>query len=356
MPVSVLEARHRPVASRADPAGTDSGALLLGGADVRLPALRYAAVAAALLLATEAHATFHLMQIEQAMGGANGNAANNPNGNTSVQAVQLRMRSLGENLVSNGRLYAWSADGLTKVLLCGPTSNVTTSAAGSHVLIATAGFAAATTPAITPDFIMTNRIPDSFLAAGSLTWEDRFETIYWRVSWGAYTGPTDGDIINDADGEFGPPVAGPLPSSSFQALHFNGAVNAQSTNNLADYSITAGDATWTNNKNQSATLSPLVGVPAPQGVALALGAPSPNPAHRTIAYSVELPTESAVRVRVIDPAGRVVRTLVDGTLPAGRHPLQWSATAGDATLHTGIYFLQLEAAGQRISRRFAIVE
>ncbi len=45
---------------------------------------------------------------------------------------------------------------------------------------------------------------------------------------------------NDADGNFGPPFAGALPSTSTSALRFNGAASAQSTNNAADYSVTAG--------------------------------------------------------------------------------------------------------------------
>jgi hypothetical protein len=49
-------------------------------------------------------------------------------------------------------------------------------------------------PRSRPDFILANRIPDSYLPAGSLTFEDDFGTIYWRLSWGGagYTGATTG--------------------------------------------------------------------------------------------------------------------------------------------------------------------
>ena len=45
-------------------------------------------------------------------------------------------------------------------------------------------------------------IPATYLAAGSLTFEDDFGTILWRLSWGgpAYTGPNTGALTNDADG------------------------------------------------------------------------------------------------------------------------------------------------------------
>src|SRR5206468_648785 len=97
-------------------------------------------------------------------------------------------------------------------------------------------------PVQTPNFTMTNLIPPSYLAAGSLTFEDDFGTIYWRLSWGGagYTGPGTLNITNDADGNANPPFAGALPSSSLQALKFNGAAGAPSTNNAADYSVTAG--------------------------------------------------------------------------------------------------------------------
>ena len=66
---------------------------------------------------------------------------------------------------------------------------------------------------------------------------------------------------NDADGNFAPPFAGALPSTSTSALHFNGVASAMSTNNAADYSVTAGAATFTNNAGDSTSL--IVGTPTP---------------------------------------------------------------------------------------------
>ena len=51
-----------------------------------------------------ANASFHLMQIEQVIGGVNGDR--------TIQGVQLRMRSIGQNLVSKG--LAHNYDGGTK--------------------------------------------------------------------------------------------------------------------------------------------------------------------------------------------------------------------------------------------------
>jgi hypothetical protein len=114
----------------------------------------------------------------------------------------------------------------------------------------------ASTFGVTPDFIMTNPIPASYLAAGKLTWESDAGSVLWSVAWGgaSYTGTNSGLTTNDADGNFNPPFAGALPSGSNQALFFTGAAGALSTNNAADYMITPGDAVFTNNAGASGTV------------------------------------------------------------------------------------------------------
>ena len=165
-----------------------------------------AVIAAALTpWATE---TFHFMQIEQVIGGVGGD--------TGAQAIQLRMRSFFQNAVSGARMWAHDAAGQNPVLLINFTTNVPVGVTGARVLIASASFADATNPAAQPDFVLTNTIPASYLAAGSITFENNLGTIvYWRLSWGggAYTGDTTGAITNDNDGDFGPPWPGPLPTA-----------------------------------------------------------------------------------------------------------------------------------------------
>ena len=214
--------------------------------------LQVLAVAAGccVLTADPAWASFHLMQIEQVIGGVNAD--------TSAQAIQLRMRSPGQNFVAGQRIIAVDAQGLNPVVLITIPGNVGNAAAGARVLLTTSAFTAMTDPATTPDFILTNAIPASYLPAGSITFEDNF-TAWWRLSWGGagYTGPTNGSIFNDPNGNFGPPWAGPLPSSDLQALKFQGPSGAQSTNNAADYALTVMPAVFTNNANDPFT----VGIP-----------------------------------------------------------------------------------------------
>src|ERR1700682_4000041 len=211
------------------------------------------------LLAMPARASFHFMQIEEVIGGVNGD--------TTAQAIQLRMRSSGQNFVTGTQIIAVDAAGNNPITVATLTSDVS-SGAGGRILIATANFTNYETTPIAADFTMNNPIPASYLAAGRLRYQ-RGPTIYWSVSWGgsAYTGPNTGTTDNDADGNFGPPFAGALPSTTTSALLFNGASSAPSTNNASDYSVTSGAATFTNNAGSST----VVMAPAPTPT------PSPTP-------------------------------------------------------------------------------
>jgi hypothetical protein len=203
-------------------------------------------------LAQPAFASFHLMQIEQVIGGVNGD--------TSRQAIQLRMRFAGQNLVQQGQLVAWNAAGASPVVVLDIGAMVTNSAGGARIVIATSNFM----PGFTPDFVMTNPIPASYLAAGKLTFETDGtpgSSVWWGLAWGgaSYTGTNTGNagaisVANDLDGNFNPPFAGPLPSSNTQALQFTGASGNQSTTNAADYALTAGAAVFTKNNGTTTTV------------------------------------------------------------------------------------------------------
>jgi hypothetical protein len=198
----------------------------------------------AIALAQPAFASFHLMQIEQVIGGINGD--------TSRQAIQLRMRTGGQNQVQQARVRAWDAAGANPVVLVDMVSPVAIGTAGARVLLATNGFLS---PTLIPDFIM-NPIPVSYLPAGKITFEDNAGNVYWGFAWGgaAYTGTNTGLTDNDADGIFNPPFAGVLPSSNTQAVRFTGAATAMSTNNAADYALTTGAAVFTKNDGSSGTV------------------------------------------------------------------------------------------------------
>ncbi len=69
----------------------------------------------------------------------------------------------------------------------------------------------------------------------------------------------------------------------------------------------------------------------------------PNPFSRSSVIRFALPEEGPVKLRIYDVAGRLVRTLVDGTLEAGWHQRVWDgrSDAGERA-STGMYFSRLE--------------
>ena len=104
-----------------------------------------------LVYSSSASATFHLMQIEQVIGGVGGDP--------SAQAIQLRMRAPGQNLVGASRLRAWDSAGANPVLLIDFPGDVANGATGDRVLVTSGNFTNYTSPAVAPDFTMTAVIP-----------------------------------------------------------------------------------------------------------------------------------------------------------------------------------------------------
>lgn len=197
----------------------------------------------ALVSAAPAAASFHLMQIEQVAGSYCGN----PN----AQAIQLRMRSGGQQFVQGTSLVAYDATGANPVTLLTFPANASNGTAGARILIATVAFQqdAGAPPA---DFVMTAPIPASYLAAGRLGFQ-LGPSAYWAVAWGgpAYTGTNLGTLDNDADGDFNPPFASPMPEHGGVTIFFPGTAAAMSTNNAADYALSPDPALWANNLGTS---------------------------------------------------------------------------------------------------------
>jgi hypothetical protein len=189
------------------------------------------------------------MQIEQVVASVNND--------TTAQAIQLRMRSGFQNIVNQSRLVVVDAAGQNPIVLVDMESDVPGNQTGDHVLIASATFPAKTMPAAVPDFFMDNLIPESYFAAGSLTFEEDDGTVYWRLSWGgsAYTGPTNGEITNDVDGQFGPPFANGLTTCGAYPIRFQGTATDRSTANSTDYKYEQDQVlAFVNNADASFTL------------------------------------------------------------------------------------------------------
>jgi hypothetical protein len=71
-----------------------------------------------------------------------------------------------------------------------------------------------------------------------------------------------------------------------------------------------------------------------------------------------LPREAEVRLSIYDVAGRLVRTLHEGRLPAGPHEFAWDARDENGrSVASGLYFARLEAAQARpVTTKFAVLQ
>jgi hypothetical protein len=316
------------------------------------PAALILPIITALLLPAPAQASVHLMQIEKIAGGVQGDA--------TAQAIQLRMRAVGQNQTQRGLLRVVDATGSNPITLASPAVSVANSGAGTTVLFATAAFSSHTNPPAVPDFTMA-AIPASYLAAGSLTFEDAtFGTISWRVSWGgvAYSGSTIGAGTNDADAEFAPNFAAALPSAGLTALIFVNSATALSTNNAADYAESGAGVSFRNNAGTDFTVE---GTPTASPVAVraaaVLNPVSPNPFNPRTEISFEVAREGHALLKVFALDGTLVDVLHDGFVAAGTRTVEWNGTDRAGRLvASGVYVVRLSAAGVVASRSVTLIK
>jgi hypothetical protein len=102
---------------------------------------------------------------------------------------------------------------------------------------------------------------------------------------------------------------------------------------------------------------PTVGVGSNSAIAaVQLGPAMPNPAMSNVAVSLSLPQAMPVKATIRDVQGRTIRTLVDGTLPAGATTLHWNG-AGErgSRVPAGVYFLRVATSGTSIERKLVFV-
>jgi hypothetical protein len=292
------------------------------------------------------------MQIERVIGGVGGDA--------TAQAVQIRMRSIGQNLVNFSRIRVWDAAGSNPVLIVAPAAGVANGGVGDRVLIASASFLSQTTPATVADFAMANVIPASYLAAGSMTFESsNGATTYWRLSWGgaSYTGNTMGSITNDGDGEFAPNWPGALPSAGSDALMFDGIAQLPSSNNAADYVLTPGDAVFTNNAGASFTVNNTASAIGPVTAQSQLHQNHPNPFNPSTTISFTLVSGGQATLEIFNTSGRRVTTLFRGVAPAGLNEHRWDGrNAAGRRMGSGIYYYRLSTNAGSETRKMLMLK
>src|SRR5438093_6907441 len=176
------------------------------------------AAALAVLAPARAFAAYHIAHISEIMSGISGNP--------SVQYVEIRMDAPFQNVVGNTRLTVFDCTGTTAtVLLTIPDPSmggtVPNQGGGRHWIMGTSTLAAATTPSVTPDFVMMQGIPTTcgmvcwggpadpmtFTSKDPSMWSASVPDNYIDcVAYGPYTGPqrtacTGFPLVSDNPGD-----------------------------------------------------------------------------------------------------------------------------------------------------------
>jgi hypothetical protein len=103
------------------------------------------------------------------------------------------------------------------------------------------------------------------------------------------------------------------------------------------------------------TLQTPTGVDGKVPAVFGLGILSENPFSYTGRFNVSLAHAAHVNVTVYDVAGRRVAQLVDDSMAAGQHVVQWNGDDGHSRAASGVYFVRMQAAGLSFTKRVVLL-
>jgi len=82
----------------------------------------------------------------------------------------------------------------------------------------------------------------------------------------------------------------------------------------------------------------------------------PNPFQGTMTLAFDLPADGVTQLTIHDVSGRTVRTLVEGTMKAGAHRVEWTGNDDRGNdVAPGIYFWKLRLGEREIARKVLMV-
>ena len=112
--------------------------------------------------------------------------------------------------------------------------------------------------------------------------------------------------------------------------------------------------------NESRPVAPgsVSGLQLPEaGPGIRLAEAVPNPFNPVTRLDFETDRPGPVTLRIYDPAGRLVQTLVDETLPRGQHSVLWDGrNAHGQAASAGLYLYRLETAHASLTRRMTLLK
>jgi hypothetical protein len=85
---------------------------------------------------------------------------------------------------------------------------------------------------------------------------------------------------------------------------------------------------------------------------LSLESPYPNPVMENASLGFSVPAAGRVKLAVYDVSGRMVETILDGTVESGNHSMTW---APGAEIASGVYFIRLSTESGTLTRQAMII-
>ncbi len=138
----------------------------------------------------------------------------------------------------------------------------------------------------------------------------------------------------------------PVPTGPRSDILVDYYIHAEDTSGRAEGMPRVEPLAW-----YSFTLTNLTGTETPAAGPAKLHANYPNPFNPKTTFSFELEYADQVKLQVFDATGRLVRTLIDGEVGAGRTQVEWNGTDDQGrALPSGVYLYRLKAAGIMYSR------
>lgn len=92
-----------------------------------------------------------------------------------------------------------------------------------------------------------------------------------------------------------------------------------------------------------------------KGLKFSLGPLMPNPTTGLVRIQYTIGTEEEISLKVYDPSGRLVKTLIKGAAEPGIHHTQWNGTdSQNRKVASGVYFLVLENSKEFLKEKIVI--
>jgi hypothetical protein len=138
-----------------------------------------------------------------------------------------------------------------------------------------------------------------------------------------------------------------MMNNEFYAIGFvegSGTTTNEKSYSFYDRNVSSGKLSYRLKQidfNGAFEYSPIVEVEVAVPVAYTLGQNYPNPFNPSTTITFGLSVDSKVSLKVFDMLGQEIAVLVDGSLTAGNHEINFDASS----LNSGVYFYTLEANG-----------